>query len=155
MTISVHILLFIHIFHLFINSLLLFTVVIKVEDIFDQVAKNGGFIVADDVVKKYNKQAISLYGKKAPYPIGIQSLLKGENEVLSNLRVQVYISLLIHELIHRAGISGHERFGREAFNALSAEDQKLNPLPKKKSEYESYFTNRFNENCSYNPYVTK
>lgn len=61
-----------------------------------------------------------------------------------------YISVLIHEMLHRAGKS-HGDMAKAAFKTLSAADQKKLKLPEGDDALSNYFSNRFNDKCKFDP----
>lgn len=71
------------------------------------------------------------------------------NPGMKQFRVDNYIKNMLHELLHRAGVTSHVKFADAARKSLSPEEQEQNPLPPKKSDetYEDYFNQMVNKKC--------
>ncbi|MBK8812051.1 MAG: hypothetical protein IPN69_15165 [Acidobacteria bacterium] len=78
-----------------------------------------------------------------------------------NQRILTYLITIIHESIHREGISGHNSYAKASYNALTTDEATLNPLPKKKDRERGesmddarsrYFRSIINTKCKIDPY---
>lgn len=55
-------------------------------------------------------------------------------------RLDSYVTLIIHALIHRAGVEGHRNWARAAFSSLSESERTGDPLPERmKNEKQDAF----------------
>jgi hypothetical protein len=128
-----------------------------IEDLFDDVAKKGGFIF-DPNLKGDDGEDIGgkSHADGNSNAIPLKAQLHKTDPSMNLVSLDRYITVVIHELIHRAGVDSHERFALAAFNSLGESEQKSHPLIRKDEWLENenkdsassrYFSRLVNEYC--------